>query len=312
MARQALALYGPEKGKAWVLANIPGDVQQALFIRGAPKNSAADKGVKGVQSISRFAPTTGNLVDKTARLFGLTHGKKPGATNDLDAMAATAGPGALDQMSELGEQQIGTQAAQANAMEGLVASSRGYGNAMRAQINRDAERQLAQVQAATQAQARASGTSGSSYSSGQQASNAARIFEAKTDALTNVDTGEQNRTLGLRQNVIGQNLSNAASATALRMNPIQTNLSFLQGSAFNPYVPGQYPGVSPIGNAANSIGNTSTGYGGMVLGQRNAMDLAGAIYGNGNQGYNPGAYNGGQMDQMLNAGGGSTSGSATR
>jgi hypothetical protein len=312
MARQALALYGPEKGKAWVQANIPQDRLTALFgTTSKTKESLAGKVIDlGGTGGGLYNSTLGALGHGLGGLFG-TGGKHTTVTppqNNLDAMAATAGPGALGQMSALGEQQIAAQGAQANAMEGLVANSRGYGNAMAAQINRDAAQQLAQVNAATTARARAAGISGSSIEGNQDAANAASIFQAKQDALTGLNMGVQNRTLGLQQNVIGQNLSNAASATALRMNPIQTNLGFLSGQTFNPYVPGQYPGVSPLGNAANSLGNTATGYGGMQLGQQNAMQFAASLYGQGNQPYNPGPYSGGQMSQMLGTGGGSTSG----
>lgn len=275
MARQALALYGADKGTQWIQANIPRDQLNALFgDQTHTSQSLAGKVMDlGGTGGGLYNSTLGALGHGLGGLFG-TGGKRTTVSppqNNLAQMAATAGPGALGQMSQLGEQQIAAQGAQANAMEGLVSQSRGYGNAMQSQINRDADQQLARTDAMTGAQARASGIFGGSTQANQHAGNAARIFQAKQDALTGLNMGVQNRTMGLQQNVIGQNLSNAASATQLRMNPINTNLAFLQGSTFNPYTPGQYPGVSPVGNAMGSIGNGLSGLGGSRLGQQDMM-----------------------------------------
>jgi hypothetical protein len=296
MARQAFELLGADEGEKWVRANIPIDAQNRLF--GTPDfqqqvipqyTSAGQNNANGIQRLAakvvqnQGASATGT---ESPGIFRTVKGIK--GQYDINALKANAGQGSLAQIGNLAEQQIARDNAVANAQEGLVAQSRGYGNAMRAQINRDSAQQLAQLNALTGAQARAAGIFGGSYQGQQNAANAANIFRAKTDALTGLNMAEQNRTLGLQQGALNTQLQNAGTATNLRLQPINARMAAMQGSIFNPYLSrsstSYFPGVSPGGNLLQGVGNSLSGQGGIMQGQQNTMGQIGAMSGGGSLG----------------------------
>ena len=170
-----------------------------------------------------------------------------------------------------------------------VKSAQGYGNARKAEIDRDTQRLLEQSNRAASAASRTSGVGGSVLNN-QFAANARSLGEQAASAKNQISDEQTKLLAGLRDTGIGrqQQLGGARigaqqqgvfqksaldstlldRSQSLRQQPLQTEMSLLTGNLNNPWqgidTTKFFSGVSGSGSALSSLANSLSAAGGQI------------------------------------------------
>jgi len=236
-------------------------------------------------------------------------GPTPGAFNN--EQFDSAGPGWMDRMQSLidtyvsegqglsdnfskgmtgVDQAFAREMGRIGGMQDLnVKSAQGYGNARKAEIDRDTQRLLEQSNRASSAASRTSGVGGSVLNN-QFAANARSLGEQAAGAKNQISDEQTKLLAGLRDTGIGrqQQLGGARigaqqqgvfqksaidstlldRSQSLRQQPLQTEMSMLTGNLNNPWqgidTTKYFAGVSGSGSALSSLGNSLSAAGGQI------------------------------------------------